>query len=368
MRTRRELKQFVELPYRLHRDDPNFVPPLRGECHRLLDRRRNPFFAYGEAELFLVRGGHGRVVGRIAAVHNPRHNDRHGTGDGFFGQFECADDPGVARGLFEAAAGWLRRRGLTTMVGPVNFTTNDECGLLVDGFDRPPCVLMPYNPPHYPALLEAGGFTKAKDLLAFDHDGGPCGERITRIADSVERRAGLRVRPIDLARFDAEAARLKHVYDRAWQASWGFTPMTDAEFTAMARRVRAIADPSLVHLAECGDEPVGVILALPDLNQALPVAQGRLTRFGLPLGAARLARAARGIDGARLVLFGVVAELRGRGIETVLLRRLQEAFTAGGYRAIEFSWVLEDNDTITRLISMAGATRTKTYRIYRRPL
>ncbi|MFI7632956.1 hypothetical protein [Nonomuraea sp. NPDC049400] len=344
------------------------MPPLRSECRRLLDRGRNPFFAYGEAELFMARSDDGRVVGRIAAVDNPRHNDFHRARDGFFGQFECVDDPAVAQDLFEAAAAWLRRRGLNTMMGPVNFTTNDECGLLVDGFDAPPCVLMPYNPPHYPALLEAGGLTKAKDLLAFERDGRPYDDRIVRIADSVQWRHRLRVRSLDLRDFNAETARIKHIYDHAWQENWGFTPMTDKEFTALARRLRKIADPSLVHLAEVGDEPVGVILALPDLNQALPVAHGRLTRFGLPIGAARLARAARRIDRARCVLLGVVAEFRGRGIEAVLMRRLHEAGVTRSYRGIELSWCLEDNHAILRTITAVGATHTKTYRIYQRSL
>ncbi|QFY13480.1 N-acetyltransferase [Nonomuraea phyllanthi] len=368
VRTRRDLRQFVELPYELHRGDAAFVPPLRVECRRLLDRGRNPFFAYGEAELFLAHGGDGRVVGRIAAVHNPRHNDVHDARDGFFGQFECVDDPAVARALVEAAAAWLRPRGLTTMMGPVNFTTNDECGLLVHGFDLPPRVLMPYNPPYYPALLEAGGLTKAKDLLAFERDAGPCGERVVRICDVVERRNGLRVRSLDLSDFDAEVARVKRVYHRAWQDNWGFTPMTDAEFAALARRLRRIVDPSLGLLAESGGEPVAVVLALPDLNQALPVAQGRLTRFGLPFGAVRLARAVRRIDHARLVLAGVVEEFRGRGVEAVLFHRLQEAGVAGGYRGVELGWTLEDNEPVNRIIATLGGTHAKTYRIYRRSL
>ncbi|WP_345402427.1 hypothetical protein [Nonomuraea salmonea] len=178
VRDRRGLRAFVELPYLLHGDDPHFVPPLRGECRWLLDRRRNPFFAYGDAELFTVTAG-GRVAGRVAAVHNPRHNAAHGGRDGFFGQFACADDPAVAAALLGAAARWARERGLTSLAGPVNFTMNDECGLLVDGFGERPAVMMPYNPPYYRDLLEGCGLRKAKDLWAWRR-GPPSPRRAAR--------------------------------------------------------------------------------------------------------------------------------------------------------------------------------------------
>ncbi|MEV0612122.1 hypothetical protein AB0I81_02290 [Nonomuraea sp. NPDC050404] len=358
----------MELPYRLHGRDPCFVPPLRGECRWLLDRRRNPFFAYGAAELFTVRRG-GRVAGRVAAVHNPRHNETHGRSDGFFGQFACADDPSAARELLDAAAGWLRRRGLRTMLGPVNFTTNDECGVLVDGFGTPPSVMMPYNPAYYPALLESSGLGKAKDLWAWEVGGEEAGERLLRVARWAERRRQLTVRCLDPARFDADLAGVKHVFDRAWRGNWGFTPMTEAEFAAAAGRLRTIMNPKLVLIAEVAGEPVAVAFVLPDLNQALSAARGRLARFGVPVGLVRLSLAARRIDRVRGVLFGVVPELRGHGVEAVLFARAFEAITAGGYRGgIELGWTLEDNQDINRYLEQAGCTRAKTYRIYGRAL
>ncbi|WP_043625606.1 hypothetical protein [Nonomuraea candida] len=361
---RRGLREFVELPYRLHGRDPHFVPPLRGECRWLLDRRRNPFFAYGAAELFTVRRG-GRVMGRVAAVHNPRHNAAHGTRDGFFGQFACADDASVARELLDAAARWLRGRGLETMLGPVNFTTNDECGVQVDGFGTPPSVLMPYNPAYYPALLETYGLGKAKDLWAWQMSGAGPGERLLRVARRAERHARLTVRPLDPARLDADLGRVKHVFDLAWQGNWGFTPMTEAEYTAVTRRLRKVLDPRLVQIAEVGGEAVGVAFALPDLNQALPAARGRLSRFGLPIGLVRLALAARRIDRARGVLFGVVPQLRRQGIEAVLFSRALEAFVAGGYHGgVELGWTLEDNHDINRYLARIGCSHDKTYRIY----
>ncbi|MFI7703190.1 hypothetical protein [Nonomuraea sp. NPDC049480] len=368
VRTRRHLKQFIELPYLLHGRDPHFVPPLRGDCRRLLDRRRNPFFAYGDAELFTARQN-GRVAGRIAAVHNPRHNSAHQARDGFFGQFECVDDPSVARKLLDAAAEWLGVRGLDTMLGPVNFTTNDECGLLVDGFHAPPTVMMPYNPAYYPGLLEGCGLTKAKDLWAWAFDPRPLGDRLLRIARQAERRQQITIRPLDLSDFPAEIIRIKHVYDSAWQHNWGFTPMTDAEFAAVAQRLRKIMDSRLVQLAEVAGEPVAVALVLPDLNQALPVARGRLSRFGLPVGLIRLSLAVRRIDRTRAVLLGVVPRLRGCGIETVLFARTHEAVMACGYHGgVELGWTLDDNPDINRYLARVGCTHAKTYRIYKRAL
>ncbi|WP_345565949.1 hypothetical protein [Nonomuraea rosea] len=368
VRTRRALRDFVELPYRLHGADPCFVPPLRGDCRRLLDRRRNPFFAYGAAELFTVRRA-GRVAGRVVAVDNPRHNAAHQARDGFFGQFACVDDEPVAEALLSAAADWLRARGLGTMLGPVDLTTHGECGLQVDGFGSPPMVMMPYNPAYYPGLLESCGLGKAKDLWTWSHELGPLDERLARIAGQVRRRHGLTVRTLDMTDFDAEALRIKHVYDRAWQHNWGFTPMTEAEFAALARRLRGIIDPALIHLAEIAGEPVAVALVLPDANQALPAARGRLSSFGLPIGLIRLVLAARRIDRTRAVLFGVVPRLQGRGIETLLFTRAYESIKARGYTGgLELGWTLEDNEAVNRYLVAGGCTHTKTYRIYQRAL
>ncbi|GAA2212441.1 GNAT family N-acetyltransferase [Nonomuraea monospora] len=365
---RRGLAEFIELPYRLHGGDPHFVPPLRGDCRRLLDRRRNPFFRYGDAELFTVRR-EGRVAGRIAAVHNPRHNAAHGTHDGFFGQFACADDPGAARELLDAAAAWLRGRGLQTMLGPVDFTMNDECGVLVDGFDAPPSVMMPYNPAYYPELLESGGLAKVKDLWAWDGAGREPHERLLRIARRAEQRHRLTVRSLDPARFDADLDGVKRVFDSAWQGNWGFTPMTDEEFAAAKHRLRKVVDPRLVLLAEVAGEPVAVALMLPDLNQAVAAARGRLSRFGLPIGRVRLTLAARRIDRVRGVLFGVVPALRRHGVEAAVIARAYEAIAAGGYRGgVELGWTLEDNQAINRYLALLGCTRSKVYRIYGREL
>ncbi|MEU6719129.1 hypothetical protein ABZ897_47355 [Nonomuraea sp. NPDC046802] len=368
VRTRHDLKRFVEAPNRLHADDPVFVPSLPSEARRLVDRELNPFFAYGEAELFMVRDK-GKVLGRIAAVDNPRHNAVHQARDGFFCQFACVDDPSVAETLFDAAAQWLRGRGLETMVGPVNFTTHEECGLLVEGFDSAPRVMMPYNPAYYPALLETCGLRKAKDLWAWSHDLSPLDERLLRIAGFVQRRKRLSVRPLDLADFDAEAQRIRHVYESAWRHNWGFTPATDEEFAVLARRLRPMIDPRFVHLAEVAGEPVGVVLVVPDVNQAVAAMHGNTTRTGRLVDLARMLLAPPTIDRTRAMLFGVVPRLRGCGIETLLYVRVHEALKASAYQGgVELGWTLEDNTAVNRFLEAGGCTRAKTYRIYQRAL
>ena len=369
VRTRPARRRFVELPYRLYRGDPAFVPPLRRDQRALIDRRRNPFLAYGEVELFTVASGR-RVLGRIAAVHNPRHNEYHRAADGFFGLFECVDDPGAAGALFDAAADWLRGRGLTAMLGPVAFTMNDECGLLVDGFGTPPRVMMPYNHAYYPALFERCGLRKAKDLWTWERESVPFPAKVVRVAERVQRHEGLTVRPVDMRDLDADLARVKRVFDAAWRDNWGFVPMTDAEVAVMARRLRRILDPGLVQLVEAGGEPVAVGLVLPDVNQALPAARGRLTVCGLPVGLVRLALAARRIDRTRGALFGVVPEYRRRGVEALLFTRLWDAIAANGYTGgtMEMGWTLEDNRAIAASMRMVGGWHAKTYRIYRRDL
>ncbi|MCP2261479.1 hypothetical protein LX15_005205 [Streptoalloteichus tenebrarius] len=368
VRGRRDLTAFVRFPYRLHRDDVDWVPPWERERRAFLDRRRNPFFDYGDVELYLARRG-GEVVGRVAAVDNPRHNDFHGTRHGFFGLFDCVDDVEVAGALFAAAAGWLRRRGLDAVLGPTDFSTNRECGLLVDGFGSPPAILMPHNPPYYPALLEACGFAKAKDLWAWDLDvarGLP--ERTARVADAVLRRAGVSVRPVDLGDFAGEVERVRELYNASWARNWGFVPMTDREFRCLAAELRRVVRPELALVAEVGGEPVGFGLSLPDMNQALRAVGGRLGRYGSPGAWLRLWRAARRVRRVRILALGVREGYRGRGVDVALTVGMVRAARRLGYTDGEVSWTLEDNRAANRVAEYLGATRSRTYRIYQRPL
>jgi GNAT superfamily N-acetyltransferase len=363
-----ERTAFIRLPYTLYRGDPHWVPPLEMERRDFLDPRKNPFFEFAEVELFLARR-EGEVVGRIAAVKDPRYNEFHGTRWGFFGLFECVNDAGVARALLEEAAHWLRPKGFDTLVGPVSFSTNYECGLLVEGFDTPPAILMAYNPPHYARLLESCGLTKAKDLWAWElSSSAQPPEKVVRIAEKIRQREGITVRPVNLKDFDAEVKRIKAIYNSAWERNWGFVPMTDREFYHLVSELKQIFVPELALMAEVKGEVVAFTLTVPDANQALKAAGGRLTTYGLPIGLIRMLLAARRIHWLRLIALGIKEGYRRRGLDAILyldtLRKAKEL----GYTGGEISWTLEDNHLVNRAIESMGGKRTKAYRVYQRPL
>ncbi|MGW8374813.1 GNAT family N-acetyltransferase [Streptomyces sp. ODS28] len=374
VRGRAELTAFLRLSQRLYRDDPYWVAPLEREQRMLLNPRRNPFFDTGSARLFLARRGTGRgapVLGRIAVARDPRFVDEEGAPYGVFGFFECAEDITVAAALFEAAEEWLADSGAATLRGPLGFTTNEECGLLVDGFAHAPTLMTAYNPPSYPGLLEGCGFTKAKDLYSWLLHAEPEGrlpERIGRLADAVRRLEGVTVRPLDPADFGREAARIRDIYNRAWARNWGAVTMSDREFAHLAARLKPLVRRGLALFAEVDGEPVAFALGVPDLNQALRPVRGRLTTWGLPLGLLRLVRGMRRIDTGRLVALGVQHEFRGRGLETVLYTELQRLALERGFRRYELSWTLEDNTSVNRAIEAAGGSVYRTHRIYRRPI
>jgi GNAT superfamily N-acetyltransferase len=368
VRTAADRDAFVQLPYRLYRDDPNWVPPLMMERRDFLDPKKNPFFEFGRVRLLLARRG-GQVVGRIAAVEDPRHNDFHGTRDGFFGLFECERDAGAARALFDVAGRWLRQQGLSRLMGPFSFSTNTECASLVEGFDRPPAILMPYNPPYHARLYEGAGFTKAKDLLAFElssHADPP--QKVARVAELVRRREGITVRGLDMKDFQGEVKKLKEIYNAAWEKNWGFVPMTDREFDHMAKELRPVVVPELVRIAEVQGQPVAFAMTLPDANAALKAAGGRLTWYGLPVGLAKLIWASRRIRRLRMITLGIKEGFRRRGIDAVLYLDTIRIARQLGYEGGEISWTLEDNHLVNRAIQSLGGAPSKRYRIYERPL
>ncbi len=359
---------FIRMPFPLYRGDPNWVPPLEMERRDFLDPRKNPFFDFGEVELFLARRG-GEVVGRIAAVKDPHYNDFHGTRYGFFGLFECVNDAGVARALFDAASQWLRARGFDTVLGPMNFSTNHECGLLVEGFDRPPAVMTTYNPPYYGALIEANGFTKAKDLWSFELSASAePPEKVVRIAEKIRQRDGVTVRSVELKKFDAEVALIKEIYNAAWEKNWGFVPMTEREFDHLARDLKQVVRPELLLIAEVKGEPVAFSMTLPDANEAIKVANGRLTTYGLPIGLVKLLLASRKIRRLRLITLGIKEGFRRRGLDAILYLDTLRTAHRLGYEGGEISWTLEDNHLVNRAIESMGGKRSKTHRVYQRPL
>jgi GNAT superfamily N-acetyltransferase len=357
---------FIRFPYTLYAGDPNWVPPLEMERRDFLDPKKNPWFEFGSVELFLARR-EGKVVGRIAAVNDPHWNDYYKTKLGFFGMFESIDDVTVARGLFDAAASWVKAQGFAEMMGPFNFSTNYECAVLVEGFEAPPAVMMTYNPRYYDALYTACGFAKAKDLWAFDLSSSvPPPEKVVRVAEKIRQREGLVIRPIRMNDFANEVRRVKEIYNAAWEDNWGFVPMTEHEFDHIAKEMKAILRPELVLIAEVKGDPVAFSMTLPDANYALKAAGGRLTKWGLPIGLIKLLLASRRIRRLRLITLGIKEGFRKRGIDAVLYLDTITTAKRLGYSGGEISWTLEDNHLVNRAIEMMGGKKTKTYRIYQR--
>lgn len=366
VRTKGERERFLRFPERIYRDDPHWVPPLLVERREFLDPRKNPFFEHAEVALFMAHGPDGAELGRIAAIVNDNHVRTHGEKAGFFGMFECVDDPGVARRLFDAAAGFLRARGMAVMRGPENLCVNDDIGLLTAGFDAPPAIMMPYNPRYYPALVEGAGFVPSMKLLAYraEESDHRLLERLQRGAELVRRRYSHTVRPIDMKRFDEEVRRIHRVYSTAWEDNWGAVPMTDREFAHLASSLKMVVDPELCLVAEIGGEVVGFSLGLPDLNQALIRLRGRL----LPFGILKLLWYRRKIDAVRVITMGVVKEHRGKGIDMLFYHETIRRGLARGYRRAEMSWILENNLAMNLVLRKAGAEVVKTYQLYDRAL
>jgi len=361
--SRSDTRRFLHLPWRLYAGDPCWIPPLRSQIAGLLDRR-HPFYEAGggDRQLFLAWRA-GRPVGRLAAILNRSHNRFHGDRSGFFGFFECDDDPAAARALVEAAAEWLRDLGCDRLIGPVNPSTNYECGLLVDGFDIPPAVMMPYNPSRYADLLEGAGLRKARDLLAFRsevHDGSLL--RLKRLADRVRAREGdLETRSVDLGNLARDVELVRFVYNRAWERNWGFVPASAGEFSYLAREIKGVVDPSLLRIALRGGSPVGFLLALPDINPALAVLNGTLTNPWRLLKAALVGRRRLGL---RVLTMGVIPEARMRGVEALLVYESLQAALDRGYRWCEYSWILEDNELVKGTIRLMATQESQRYRLY----
>ena len=366
--TRADLATFVSFPERLYASDPNWIPPLRSSVRALLDRSRHPFYGGGDnadAELFLAEDDR-QVLGRVAAIHNHASNRFHDENVVCFGFFESVERQDVAGSLLEAVETWARDRGASVVRGPMNPSTNYECGLLVDGFDRPPVLMMTYNPPWYPRLVEGAGYRKAKDLLAYlspVHANSL--DRLERLADRARsRNPGLVTRPADLSAFRREVDRIRRIYNDAWQRNWGFVPMTEAEMVALARDLKPLVHPELLRFAEIDGHPAAFLLAVPDWNPVLRDLGGSVIRH--PLRALRhvLFTTPRDLEGVRLITLGVVEGHRRRGLEAVLFAESIRAALDLGYEWAEYSWILEDNELTKRAVRLMDGELYKTYRVY----
>lgn len=366
--SRRDRLRFVKAQWAFYRGDRNWVPPLIFDRMKLLDVRRNPFYEHSKIALFLAMDG-STPVGRIAGIVNDNHNRTHGDRVGFFGFYESIRSQEVTAALLDAAAEWLTLHGMTHIRGPVNPSMNDECGLLVEGFDRPPVVLMTYNPPYYAELLEGWGLQKAMDLYAYLLDQNSYrSEKLQRMIGIVRQRTGVHIRAMnfrDRQQFRHDVALLKDIYNTAWEKNWGFVKMTDAEFDFLAADLKQIADPDLVLIAEVDGKPAGFALALPDINQCLiHNRSGRL----LP-GLWHLLTKRKAIDTVRIIVLGLLPQYRRTGIDAVLYWEIGERAHKRGIRWGEASWILETNAEMNHALehTMHGV-RYKTYRLYERAL
>jgi GNAT superfamily N-acetyltransferase len=343
-----------------------WVAPLRRDVRTLLSRQKNPFFRHAEAEYFLAERG-GEVVGRIAAVKNDAHTSFHEDERtvGFFGFFECVDEQAVADALFEASAGWLRSRGLTVMRGPASPSMNDECGLLVDGFDTPPCIMMPHNPRYYEGLVTRAGFGRAMDLLAYQGSGDAPPQRLIEASRKLAERYHITLRPLDMSHFWEEVEQVKRLYNAAWEKNWGFVPMTDEEIHHLAVQLKPVVVPDLVVFAYQDRELIGFAITLPDFNQALRRnPSGRL----FPLGLLRILWHRRRITRARTLTLGVLPRYRRTGADALMYEWTWRHGNAHGLNWCEASWLLETNFAIRNGMERLGFAAYKTYRMYDRAL
>ena len=361
-----ERRAFLHLPWDIYPGRyPAWVPPLISEEKKRIDPKANPFFEHGEVQLFLAYSGD-EAVGRVAAVENRLHNEFHDERVGFFGLFEVGEDGEAAHALLDAAADWVSARGLTALRGPADFSTNEECGLLLDNFEDPPYVLMTYNPPYYADLLESWGLEKAKDLLAHWGRYDTVDQERLRRFERFARRSKLdyEVRSLNMKRFEEEVDLVRELYNQVWERNWGFVPMTDAEVDHMAKALKPVVQPDLVLFLEVDGEPVGFALALPDVNQALQHLNGRL----LPFGIFKFLWYLRRVDRMRVLTLGLKEEYRKTGLDAVMYLELFRRGRRLGIDEAESSWILEDNQMMNRAVQKLGFSHYKTYRLYEKKL
>lgn len=359
---------FIKAQWQFYKGDDNWVPPMIMDRKKLLNQKVNPFYKHAEMQLFVAERD-GKIVGRIAAITNALHNEAHKDKTGFFGFFESQNDQGVATSLLSVAEQWLRDKGMTHIRGPVNPSMNDESGLLVDGFDGPPVVLMCYNPPYYENLLLGGGYKGVKDLYAYLLQGDSWrSEKMRRMVNVVIARNEVTFRNVELknkAGFKRDVKTLKEIYNAAWEPNWGFVKMTNEEFDFLAADLKQIADPDYVFIVESKGKIAGFCLALPDINQSLKHNRSG----GLLSGVFHLLTKKKRIDLIRIIVLGLLPEFQGKGIDAAIYNEIGARGAAKGIHKGEASWILEDNVMMNRgLQSVMNGERYRTYRLYEKRL
>ncbi len=365
--SKKELGQFIDFPHDLYRDDKNYVPELFIAQRDMLTPGKHPFHEHSKVKLFIAYSDK-RVVGRIAAILNQNHNLFTNKRDGFFGFFDCIDDQKTADLLLKQASDWLKEQGADHVLGPVNFSTNDPSGLLVEGFDRPPMAMMPYNAPYYENLLLNTGLRKKIDLLAYELEVSNSNDRSIKLLDTLQerlKRQGITIRKVNLKNFKEEAVKIKEVYNSAWDKNLGFVPMTDKEFDYLANDLKLILDPNFCIVAEKDGKFVGFALGIPDINQVLiKIKRGRL----LPTGIFKLLLQKKNITRLRVLTLGVLESYRKMGIEACLYGTIIKNTYGTKITGGECSWMLEDNYLMNHAIEQINGKLYKRYRLYEKEL
>ena len=367
--TGRDRGRFARVPLPIYANDPQWVTPLFMEVKAFLNPRKNPFYQHGQGAAFIAYRGE-TPVGRILVGDDPIYNELHGTNIGTFGMFESVHDEEVAKKLLDTAADWVKAQGRTSIMGPIDFSTNYPVGLLVDGFGTPPRVMMNHHRPYYAELLEAWGLRKTKDLYCWWFtDPKDMVTQWAKRAERIAQRSGVVVRPFNRRDFKNDVERCRTVYNSARTANWGFSRLTEAEFDHMAKQLSRLAVPELTLLAEIDGKPAGFSITIPDVNEAIKPLCGRLTTFGLPIGLIRFICRMPRAKTARMLVLDLLEEYRRRGIsELLILKTLDYGKNVIGFTGAELGWTLEDNDLVNRIIERVGAERYKTYRIYEKSL
>jgi ribosomal protein S18 acetylase RimI-like enzyme len=368
--TKNERKQFIKFAWKVYRNDPklnrNWVPPVISDYMKTLDTESYPLYDHAELAMFTAWKD-GVMAGTIAAIKNRRHNEIHEDKVGFWGFFECLNDQKVADALFDAAAMWLKSKGLDAMRGPVSPSMNDQCGMLVRGYDSPPVFLMLYNPPYYNELCLNSGQKVAQELLAWYIDQKMIDiERLRRISQHVMKREGLSIRILDMKNFDSEIEKMRDIYNGAWEKNWGFVPMTDKEFDYLAKSLKPIANPHYVYFVENREgKTIGFSLSLPDINQALKHVNGNPFT---PWGLVKYLWYKRNISMVRTIVMGVLPEYRNKGIDSILNTQIADYGGKHGVFASEMSWVLKSNEAMSKLAQVIGGKPYKEYVIYEKAI
>lgn len=360
--SKKELIEFIKLAWKTNAGDPNWVPPLMMDRLNILDKKKNPFFKHAEAEYFLAYRD-GELIGRIAAIDNRNHNEFHQDNAGFFGFLEAVNDPTVFEALLDTARNWLKDRGKSEMMGPMNPSTNDEIGFLIDGFDTPPYFMMTHNPRYYPQIMDQLGYKKAKDVYAYyiDKNIVQISDKLRNVSAQTRRKFGVDIRTVRMDEFDAELERVRSIYNDAWAKNWGFVPLTPDEINYIADDFKKIIDPELVLIGEINGQPIGFLLALPNYNEVFSrIPNGKL----FPTGWLKFLIYRKKINSLRVITLGIIQKLQKSGIGGLFYLDIIERGIKCGYDSAEMSWILEDNDLMNRAAQLLGGKPYKTYRIY----